>query len=182
MVAAQILLWFAPLLWSVGVLWKPLGTLWWGLGLSWSCLVSVCSNEEQKWITGTFKADSVFFTQALLTRSERLKSKSTLISQGTYMETSGSVFLPRCPFPRLLVGTIHPTDGLGRTICFLYRRSPSNQHCLFATENGAWGPEQVLQPWKRASYLKIKDIIKFPFHRVNEEAFTWGRKEKCAFC
>lgn len=151
--AAQILLWFAPIPWCVAVLWKTLGILWWGLGLSWSCLVLVCSDEEHKLITWTFKADSVFFTQALLISSRRLNNKSTLISQGTYVETSGSVLLPSL---RLLLGRIHPMDAPGRIICFLHRHCWSNQCCWLTAENGIRYQSKLvlLQPWKRASDLK----------------------------
>lgn len=151
--AAQILLWFAPILWCVAVLWKTLGTLLWGLGLSWSCLVSVCSDEEQKLITWTFKADSVFFTQALLISGRRLNNKGTLLSHGTYMATSGSVLLPSL---RLLLGRIHPMDAPGRIICFLHRLCQSNQCCWLTEENGIRIQSKLvlLQPWKRASDLK----------------------------
>lgn len=151
--AAQILLWFAPILWCVAVLWKTLGTLLWGLGLSWSCLVSVCSDEEQKLIIWSFKADSVFFTQALLISGRRLNNKSTLLSQGTDTETSGSVLLPlwgSCwgeSIPWMpLAGSFVSCTGIADKI--------SAVDLLQKMVSGVQSKLVLLQPWKRASDLK----------------------------
>jgi len=67
---------------------------------------------------------------------------------------------------------------------FVSHTGITHQICQLAAENGArdWSTLVLLQPWKRTSYLERKDIIRFPFPVVDEETFTWGRKEKCSFC